>query len=438
MTQQPNIVYLHSHDTGQYIQPYGYPVSTPNLQKLAEEGVVFRNSFTVSPTCSPSRAALLTGLYPHNNGMTGLAHRGWSLNDYDQHLAARLSKHGYATALLGVQHIAKFFEVDRIGYGLAQPFLNTEGIIEAASDYFSNPPEQPFFLSIGFYETHRDFHSANPDEGGSREDPRYVRPPAHLPDTGKNRQDTADFAASVRNLDIWYGRVLSALAESGLAENTLVICTTDHGLAFPGMKCTLTDRGTGVLLIMRGPGGFTGGRVVDAIVTQLDIVPTVFDLLGLELPEDLQGSSLLPLVRELAEQIHTEVYGEVNYHAAYDPQRSIRTTRFKYIRRFSERNTPTLANSDDGPSKQEWLDHGWQDQKLPEEMLYDLMFDPAEGQNLVDDENYTEILEELRSKLIRWMEDTGDPLLTGPVPAPEGAEVNLPEAISPEEPTRPA
>ena len=87
MKQPPNIIYMHSHDTGQYIQPYGYPISTPNLQRLAEEGVVFRNSFTVSPTCSPSRAALLTGLYPHNNGMTGLAHRGWSLNDYTQHLA---------------------------------------------------------------------------------------------------------------------------------------------------------------------------------------------------------------------------------------------------------------------------------------------------------------------------------------------------------------
>jgi len=435
MSPKPNIIYLHSHDTGQYVQPYGYPVSTPNLQKLAQEGVIFRSSFTVSPTCSPSRASLLTGLYHHNNGMTGLAHRGWSLNDYNQHLAPRLSKHGYTTALLGVQHIAKFFEVERIGYDTAQPFLNTEGIIEAAGEYFSNPPDQPFFLSIGFYEAHRDFHPADPETGGSYEDPRYVRPPAHIPDTGKTRQDMAEFAASVRYLDACYGRVLDALSESGLAGSTLVICTTDHGVALPGMKGTLTDRGTGVLLIMRGPGGFSGGRVIDAMVTNLDIIPTVYDLLNIEPPSDLPGSSLLPLIREQEEQIHTEIYGEVNYHAAYEPQRSVRTPRYKYIRRFSERNTPILANCDDGLSKQEWLDDGWQDQKMPEEMLFDLIFDPAEGKNLVDDDNYGPVLEELRAKLARWMKDTDDPLLIGSVPAPAGAEINSLDALSPDEPT---
>ena len=103
---RPNILYLHSHDTGRYIQPYGHAVATPCLQRLAEEGVLFRQNFCVTPTCSPSRAALLTGCYPHENGMTGLAHRGYSLNDYRQHIIHTLRREGYVSVLAGVQHIA--------------------------------------------------------------------------------------------------------------------------------------------------------------------------------------------------------------------------------------------------------------------------------------------------------------------------------------------
>ncbi len=101
MRNQRNILYMHSHDTGRYIQPYGCGIPTPNLQTLAEEGVLFRQAFCANPTCSPSRAALLTGSYPHQNGMFGLAHRGWSLDDYSQHLVHTLTAHGYAAALAG-------------------------------------------------------------------------------------------------------------------------------------------------------------------------------------------------------------------------------------------------------------------------------------------------------------------------------------------------
>src|SRR5680860_1807744 len=100
-----NVIYLHSHDTGRHVQPYGYGVSTPNLQWLAEEGVLFRQAFNAAPTCSPSRAALLTGQSPHAAGMLGLAHRGFRLSDPSQHLATVLRDGGYRTALLGVQHV---------------------------------------------------------------------------------------------------------------------------------------------------------------------------------------------------------------------------------------------------------------------------------------------------------------------------------------------
>ena len=101
-----NIVYLHTHDTGRGIQPYDPGIKTPNLMRLAQEGVLFRNAYCVGPTCSPSRSGLLTGQYPHQNGMFGLAHRGFSLNDYGKHLANFLKGYGYETALFGMQHEA--------------------------------------------------------------------------------------------------------------------------------------------------------------------------------------------------------------------------------------------------------------------------------------------------------------------------------------------
>ncbi len=110
----PNILYIHSHDTGRYVQPYGYQVPTPNIQLLADQGVLFRNAFCAAPTCSGSRASLLTGQYCHNNGMLGLAHRGWSLNDYGQHLVHPLRSAGYYSALIGEQHISR--DTGVIGY----------------------------------------------------------------------------------------------------------------------------------------------------------------------------------------------------------------------------------------------------------------------------------------------------------------------------------
>src|SRR6476661_721745 len=104
---RPNIVYLHSHDTGRFIQPYGYAVPTPNLQKLAEGGVLFRQAFNAAPTCSPSRASLLTGCCPHSNGMFGLVNRGWLMPDYGKHIVHTLRSAGYSSALLGLQHIAR-------------------------------------------------------------------------------------------------------------------------------------------------------------------------------------------------------------------------------------------------------------------------------------------------------------------------------------------
>ena len=427
---RPNILYIHSHDTGRYIQPYGHPVPTSHLQRLAEQGIVFRQNYSMAPTCSASRAALLTGMAPHSAGMIGLAHRGFALHDMRQHLVHTLHDAGYTSALVGVQHVAA--RDDEIGYHrviLPRSQRSAEAVAPAAVEYLRQAPDQPFFLSVGFAETHRVFPEPGPDD-----DPRYVRPPDPLPDTPETRRDMAAFHTSARALDAGMGRVFDALDETGLADNTLVICTTDHGLAFPGMKCTLTQHGLGTMLIMRGPGGFDGGQVCDALVSHVDLFPTLCDLLGIAPPAWLQGRSLLPLVRGETNAVNDAVYGEVTYHAAYEPQRAVRTTRYSYVRRYGSRTLPVLPNCDDSPSKDRWLEAGWAEHRLPREELYDLVFDPLERRNLADDPALAPVRDEMRHRLERWMERTDDPLLRGePVPAPSGAQINDPDGVSPQE-----
>jgi len=430
---RPNVLYLHSHDTGRYVQPYGYAVPAPNLQRLAEGGVLFRQAFCTNPTCSASRASLLTGQWPHNNGMTGLAHRGWGLNDYGHHIVRTLGRHGYHSALCGVQHVASRREPGGkkvIGYDdiLGESTAHEGEIHEMAAEFLAGSPREPFFLSVGFGDTHRDFR-----EPGPTENPNYCRPPDPIPDTPETRRDMAGFMAEARVLDAKMGAVLDALEEAGLAGNTLVVCTTDHGIAFPRMKCNLYEGGIGVMLIMRGPGGFTGGRAVDALVSQIDLFPTLCELLDLEPPDWLQGVSFMPVIRGDAQQVRRELFAEVNYHAAYEPMRCVRTQRWKYVRRFDDRGRPVLPNCDDSPTKQLWIDHGWAEMPLPEEELFDLVFDPTETCNLVVDPRGEEALADMRARLEHWMRQTDDPLLEGPVPAPKGARVNDPDGVSPRE-----
>jgi N-sulfoglucosamine sulfohydrolase len=432
-SERPNILYLHSHDTGRYIQPYGYAVRTPNLQKLAEESVLFRQAFDAAPTCSPSRAALLTGQCPHENGMLGLAHRGFSLNNYDQHLLHWLRPHDYRSTLIGVQHISK--DPTRIGYDEIVPTKSVKvaDVAPAAARFLKQAPKQPFFLDVGFFETHREFHPPGP-----KQDPRFTEPPVPIADTAETRKDMAAFAASAQALDDGAGMVLNALEAAGLAKNTLVISTTDHGISFPGMKCNLTVHGTSVYLMMRGPGGFGGGKVCDAMVSHMDLYPTICELLHIGKPDWLEGKSLLPLMRGEAQSIHDELFAEVNYHAAYEPKRAVRTARYNYIRHFGDKHTPVLPNCDDGLSKNLWLKNGWREAVVPHELLFDSIMDPNESRNLAADSGCNAIVADMRRRLDSWMERTNDPLLHGPVKAPKGAVVNDPNGTSPKEPVIPA
>jgi arylsulfatase A-like enzyme len=186
---------------------------------------------------------------------------------------------------------------------------------------------------------------------------------------------------------------------------------------------------------MRGPG-FRGGRAYDELVSQVDIFPTVCELAGIPAPPWTVGTSLVPLVegREPA-GTRDAIFAELTYHAAYEPQRAIRTDRYKYIRRFDDFPTPVLPNCDDSPSKQAYLDRGWADRTVARESLHDLFFNPGEGRNLVGTPAYAEVLGDLRARLTDWMIATDDPLLSGPVAPPVGARINRQSQRSADEPT---
>jgi len=386
--------------------------------------------YSAAPVCSASRAALLTGQCPHRNGMMGLAHLGWSLNDYSKHFLYTARKYGYRSTLAGLQHIAADSKV--IGYDEILPHTSysAKDVAPAAVRFLKSMPKEPFFLDVGFFETHREYPDAT-------DDPAYIVPPAPIPDAPEMRLDMARFHSSARILDRGVGDVLDALDTAGLRERTLILSTTDHGIAFPNMKCSLRDTGLGVSMILSGPAPFNKPRVCDFMLTQLDVYPTLCDYLGFEKPSWLEGKSFLPLMQETANgdqqtELHDAIFGEVTYHAAYEPKRCVRTPRWKYIRHYDKRHIPNLPNCDDGLSKTFWLQHDWKDNEcIPEEQLYDLIFDPYEHNNLAQDERHRETLGTLRVRLQQWMTETDDPLLRGPVPLPSGGHTVPPDSLSP-------
>lgn len=428
MAAPMNIVYIHSHDTGTIIQPYGYPVPAPRLSGLADESVMFENMFCANPTCSPSRAALLTGQYPHSCGQFGLSHRGFTMPSFDHHIVRYLASHGYSTAMSGIQHVASPHGPEsaaRIGY---YEYLGSERDTETkCAEWLAAKPRRPFFLSCGFRETHRPFPSPDKrDRAGGHVAPGY-------PDDPKLREDFAAYRKSARVLDEKIGVVLDALDRSGLADETIVLCTTDHGIAFPEMKCTLKDLGIGVMAFLRIPG--VSPRRVDALASHVDIFPTLCDLLEIPHPAWLQGTSLLPLIDGTVDSVRDEVFAELNFHSAFEPLRAVRTNRYKLIKRYDGRTHHVLPNVADGGSKEYFLAHGWNDQPPPAEALYDLATDGYERTNRLDDPALTSIRDDLRQRLDGWMRETNDPLV-GRLPGndvlepPSGAILNSPDDLS--------
>jgi len=347
---------------------------------------------------------------------------------------------GYETALAGCQHEngKTDAELHELGY---QRLLNTRSpkgqfypdTIAHVEEFLAEDHERPFFLSVGLDEPHRN-NLGRPELGIGGEsarfsktryydpdqlDYRYVAPPPFLPDLPQIRKDMASYYEGVKIMDDYMGRVLYALDHYGYKENTLVILTTDHGIEFPGGKKTLSDQGIGVMLMMRGPFGFSGGQVIESLVSQLDLYPTLCDLLGLERKPWLQGQSLMPLIAGQQDSIRSEIFAEQTYHGRLEPLRCIRTERYKLVLRHFE--TGPLMRQD-GPSTPVMEAAGYYDRPTGPLELFDLYLDPWEHHNRAAGPTYQDVLSDLKGRLEIWMAETGDPFPTGKFPEPPGGK----------------
>ncbi|WP_096189931.1 sulfatase family protein [Evansella halocellulosilytica] len=424
---QPNIVYIITHDTGTHLGCYGKKVQTPAVDELAENGVRFDNYFCSQPQCSPSRGSILTGKYSHNHGMMGLGHLGFSMNENNQTLPGELSKLGYETHLFGFFHEAMEGELDasRLGYEYHHkvPGNPAKEVTDTFIRFLENSldekkGDQPLFLSLGFEETHRPFDAFEQD------DDEYVDIPPYLPDTPEVREDIARFQGSVKEMDKAIKRITDAIEEYGLQENTIVIFTTDHGIAFPRAKGTLKDSGLETALIMKFPEGHEatkrGGS--SELLCNVDLMPTIMEIVGGKTPNNIDGHSFYPLLQERDDYVEREnFFCELTWHDKYHPMRGVRTKQYKYIRNFEEGPSVYLPHDlHASPSGQVVRDKYY----VPntEEELYDLEKDPVEEVNVADHPEYKDVLKKLRQDVIDWMEETNDPLLKGPIPGKDAPE----------------
>ncbi|TDD95886.1 sulfatase [Jiangella asiatica] len=441
MTQsaRPNIVLIHWHDTGRYLGAYGRThARTPHLDALARDAVVFDNAFSTAPLCSPARGSLFTGRYPHSNGLMGLAHLGWEYHANEQTLPMLLAPHGYESVLVGLQHESA--DASTLGYDEVID-VNADRqaapvVAELAVDKLGTlaQSDTPFLMVVGMFEPHRPF----PAHRFPTSDTAPVDVPPYLPASEGVLEDLRAFNAAVTYADEATGRILTRLRELGLYDNTIVVFTTDHGIPFPRAKSTLFDSGIEVALLVRLPGSTPPRPRCPDLVSHVDLVPTLLDVVGAPVPVRVQGVSFAAqLGHGETGQRREEIYAEKNWHGLrqYDPIRCVRTNRYKYIVSYEERPmvplpvdiaiSPSAIGVDDAAPRS------------PVE-LYDLEADPHETRNLAGQEALVETEKDLAERLASWQHGTQDPLLHGLIPAARraasnrGAHPNRTEVIEPQ------
>ena len=339
--KKPNIILFITHDQGQFLGCYNTPrtpnsLYTPNLDKLAKEGIRFTNYFCTAPQCSPSRGSIQTSLYPHQNGLMGLVNRGWTLPPDNKTMPKYFGENGYTTHLLGLQH--KSTDVNTLGYDTVSKRMkeykyDTKKMLSEYEKFFGEhkDDEEPFFVNLGVFEIHRPFIIWS-----EQVNPALVKIPPFLPETNKIREDLSLFYGIINPVDEVIGKIIEILEKTGLKENSLFIYTTDHGSPFPRAKCTLYDPGIKTLLIMNCPNHnlFKGGKVLDQLISNIDLMPTLLDFIGAKIPENFEGKSFLPILNDTTIPFRSEIFTEKNFHEIYDPLRSVRTREFKHIRNF--------------------------------------------------------------------------------------------------------
>lgn len=429
VAERPNILLIVSEDNGPELGCYGDPyVQTPFLDQLAKEGVRFHNAYVPQAGCSQSRAALLTGLYPHQNGQIGLA--TWKFRMYQEdtpNLVRSLKEAGYLTGIIGKLHInpatAFPFDTQKIpSSNFGRKELNNYA--KYAEEFF-NAGKSPFFLFVNYPDAHRPFvNQINglPKKPLTTED---VKPLAYFGlDTPFLRTETAGYYNCISRLDSLVGNLLAALQRSGKSDNTIVVYIGDHGADLLRGKRTSYEGGIRVPFIVHWPGKIQSQQVRNELVSTLDLMPTFLAIADAKPFANLPGLSLLPLLKDEETDWRHYLFTEYHTHTAHNfyPQRTVRNARYKLIcNLLPGQSNPgydyTINRFFPGLQIKikEAPDHiraSYHRMKEPPEYeLYDLQSDPFEFSNLAMVAKHAAVLSELKFRLAAWRVRTNDPLL---------------------------
>lgn len=413
------------HDSGAYGNK---DVRTPNIDKIARAGLRFKHAFAASPTCTPSRSAIYTGMYPHRNG----AHANHSLvNDGAKTLPARMKELGYRVVIAGKTHIGprellpfEYLKDSNIMPAGKNHVLWTDLNTAAVDQLFAgHDRDKPLCLVVCSHSPHVYW----PENDGY--DAAKLTLPPYLLDTPETRAALSRYYTDVTWMDKQLGEVLASLARHNFADDTLFIFTADQGAQFPFAKWNLYDAGIRVPLIVRWPEKVKPGTS-DALVSLIDILPTMIESAGGKAPGDIDGQSLFSdRQRDAIYAAHTGD-GQMNR----SPMRAVRTAKHKYIQNLKPDDLYKTHISDgvaaDGRDYwASWAKLGESDQRAaavveryrhrPAEELYDLAADPWEQINLAADPAHAAVLADLREKVRKWRIEQGEDL--SKVPMPEDA-----------------
>ena len=436
-----NVLLLIADDLGKQLGCYGCPyIKTPNIDKLAANGVRFDNAFASTASCSGSRSTIYTGMHTHQNGQYGLnsGKHHFMTFEHIETAPAVLSNHGYRTGIIGKIHVgpADIYPWESREESFTRDVSWTA---DRAADFFevSKKDSRPFVLTVGYHDPHRDRTRGgfgNDEPVDSRVKRTSYRPedmviPGFLSDTPGVRQELANYAEAISRLDQGIGMILEELEKAGHAENTLVIFMSDNGPPFMNSKTTLYDAGICLPLIIRQPT--LPPSVNPNLVSYVDVRPTILEWTLGPSAKDLNKSErsgrsflqILGATERLPEWDH--VFGSHTFHEStnYWPTRYIRTTRYKYHRNIAWRLDFPFANDIYGSLTWEDVRNAEVSPKTigkrplkdyffrPPEELYDLVEDPDEIKNLIKDLDHTAVLEDLRTRLEAWQRRTNDPWL---------------------------
>ncbi|MDF9798929.1 N-sulfoglucosamine sulfohydrolase [Catalinimonas alkaloidigena] len=427
----PNMLLIVSEDHGPHLSCYGDTIiSTPHLDQIAQEGVLFENAYVAQSVCSPSRSSILTGLYPHQNGQLGLATQGYHMLSDVENIYSLLKEVGYQTGMIGKLHVnpESSFPIDYHPITASNFSKKELGRYAAYADTMMRTSEKPFFLMVNLPEAHYPWQNS---VDGYPEDPilpEDVTPFAYIGfDNERIRNVTASYYNCLLRLDKCIGELMEALEHSGKEENTLVIYLSDHGDEMARGKFDVYEASTKVPFLVKWPGKIKPGRSSGALISSVDIVPTILDVVGLTIPEKVSGKSLIPLFEDTETDFREYLFTEYNCDPIlYFPRRAVRDHQYKLIYSLLQdrKNESALAYTenrsealDGSPTREEiesapdsiqevysrWINS-------PEIQLFDLINDPWEFRDLADDTAYVEVKERLLQALKQWQEATDDPL----------------------------